>query len=505
MKPTTLFLWLIFILTTTFLAAESDFSITVRSAEISTDSLHLYIKRDWNHLLITDTEHKLLFSMRTDDSSESIVSAGYSNQFNSYYGLVVRKSDNRTRSLICRTDKSSNLLLENLKEFIFQPVIFGKDSNLLAYISNNYTLVVIDIHSNREILRKQFEKPIYNLEAQMKQNSSSLNFQTLGKTGDLNLTIHADSLQNSPPEIIHSSPVAQKPVTPSASSPRNFRKFLCYGDSITSGYINHHPSTRGYVPRFAQLIETHLYSTGTEAIRVGNPGATTHILLRGIERELDRYDAGYLLLHGGTNDRPGHEERALESFTNIKAMAQAAIDRGMIPVLSTLIPRTESDYLPDFREINEFTNRHIRDFAASADLPLADFWNVFISHQDYDSLMSDYAHPSEKGYELMAHTWLRIIPPLTPDKTDIQRSGAKGISISWENEELDIDHWIVDYGYKSGSYNRSVKITGESLHKILNPAFSSPFDMNIFFKITAVDKDGNKSHETVEYSTLQLD
>ncbi len=431
-------------------------------------------------------------------ASEMIVSTGYSNYMKSLYCFKVRFEQNGTKSLISVTPAGEELIAGNLAKLPYNPSYTGNSGRYVAYIDSEFTLTIIDADSNSVIHKIRFDKPVYNLST----NGNTVTFYRLKGFGDEKISFSSDNIGSGNLNFRYGTVI--NTVSESAKNSLaqlNKRRFLCAGDSITRGKIGTVVRIDlGYIPKLHILINDQLYSDEVSMVNYGKNGETTREMLSRFDYILDASEkAAFLLLHMGTNDMPVEGISPMQTFLNIKEMVLKARNRGMLPVISTLIPRKPKDSLTgDFRPFNIETNNLLKAFAVEAGIPIADFWDIFINHPGYDTdpdIMSDHVHPGRDGYQLMANEWIKKIPPLPVTGSAFDKSKPNKIVFNWSgNPEMDIDHYIIKYSRGGDELNRTVQLKVPSTTiNFLNPVFLSPFSFRIKLTIEAVDKDGNKS------------
>ncbi len=201
-------------------------------------------------------------------------------------------------------------------------------------------------------------------------------------------------------------------------------EYSCFGDSITYGYINHERfPEKGYVPRLQILLTQKLGDT--TCFNEGKPSETTTGGLTRIPSVLAAHSSRYVLIMEGTNDVVFNNISMDTTSFNLREMARTCLDYGAFPVLATIIPRRDDVWYNNFyRERINYLNDQIRLIAGDLAIPLVEQFNTFNDYPESDggclSLLSeDLKHPNEKGYQLMAQTWLDgmedfYLPPLNP-------------------------------------------------------------------------------------------
>ena len=190
-------------------------------------------------------------------------------------------------------------------------------------------------------------------------------------------------------------------------------KYIGFGDSITYGYINLEPAPdKGYLPRLEILLDQNFGET--EVINEGWPGEITLNGLGRIESVVTDRLAQYLLLMEGTNDIVFSRISMDTTAFNLEQMVKKCIDFGVFPAIATIIPRKDRKWDNKFfRDRIFYLNEKIRDLALEFPIPMVDQFNLFYYYPEEDggwkSLLSDYNHPTEEGYQLMAEEWFEEI------------------------------------------------------------------------------------------------
>ncbi len=184
-----------------------------------------------------------------------------------------------------------------------------------------------------------------------------------------------------------------------------YHRVAAYGDSITTGVC----VENGYLPfldaRLADYWDT--YST----VQEGEGGTKTKWAAENILDRLEDSNPEFMIIHYGTLDiiDPAHCEPPWDCRTiqNMETILQTVLDRGTIPILSTIIPvDPHGTQAPAQARINE-VNAELINLAEELGVPLVDtnaaFWN-------YDGNMSDLycdpVHPTMTGYDIMIDGFL---------------------------------------------------------------------------------------------------
>ena len=223
-------------------------------------------------------------------------------------------------------------------------------------------------------------------------------------------------------------------------------KYICFGDSITYGYIHYEAAPeKSYPPRLEMLLDQNFGST--EVVNEGWPGEITQNGLGRIENVIRNHMGRYLLLMEGTNDIIFKRISIDTTVFNLKQMVKRCIDFGVFPAIATIIPRNDWKWRNKFfRNRIFYLNEKIRELANNFPIPLVDQFDLFYSYPEekggWESLLSDYNHPSEEGYQLMAEEWFEEIKnfPFPPIHIRVKRTYNEilffrelGNAISWDD------------------------------------------------------------------------
>jgi lysophospholipase L1-like esterase len=214
---------------------------------------------------------------------------------------------------------------------------------------------------------------------------------------------------------------------------RDENAYTAFGDEITYGWIDSGPAVDlGYVPRLETLL-TERFGPSSLA-NEGVPGETTVNGLGRISDVLARNAGRYLLLLEGNNDVILPDLSIDAQTFNIEQMVLRCVGAGVLPVLATIIPRNDVYWAdPFFRERIDDLNTEVRRIALNLKLPFVDMFNTFLDFPEADggwpSLLSDPAHPNERGYEVMARAWIEAVGriPFPPSPVTVSRSTERSL------------------------------------------------------------------------------
>jgi lysophospholipase L1-like esterase len=209
---------------------------------------------------------------------------------------------------------------------------------------------------------------------------------------------------------------------------RDENAYIAFGDEITYGWIDAGPAAElGYVPRLETLL-TERFGLSTVA-NEGVPGETTVNGLGRMSDVLAGSPGRYLLLMEGSNDAVTPDLSLDASAFNLEQMVLKCADAGVLPVLSTIIPRNDAYCRKRIADLND----EIARVALNLKLPFVDMFNTFLDFPAADggwpALLSDPAHPNERGYEVIARAWAEAIGriPFPPVAVTVQRSTERSL------------------------------------------------------------------------------
>ena len=426
----------------------------------------------------------------------------------------------RQYSLAMRGDSFCTLVTDRSDKASYSPLLMAEEGEpeVIVYVEEGGTLATFDPTQRIVIDRETFGKPI-----------SSLKKRTIAGAQHLIVTLYQQGISESfTRRFTRISPRKQslkiierageadtqnsvesdrdEPPTQMSLDPQ---KILCFGDSITYGVMDGvRDKSLGYVPRLEVLANREFFPDGNGAlINEGNPAETISeqegkeadkIAINRYRDVLEKHLSKYLLLHEGTNDTRFYGSDLQMVYDDLEWMVGLALGMGIQPILSTLIPK-DLDYYPSVRALDLERGRKISAFIRSMgeelNLPVVDFWEIFPNHPvGYKNLMSDYVHPNEMGYQLMAEEWLKSLQSLEgpdiPTGIEIFETTPSQITIQWAaNSDIDFSHYILEYGFTMDALDLVATLT-DARYTFYYNIMQSPFRSQVYFRIKAVDKAG---------------
>ncbi|NLW94724.1 MAG: hypothetical protein GXY35_09045 [Chlamydiae bacterium] len=196
------------------------------------------------------------------------------------------------------------------------------------------------------------------------------------------------------------------------------RTVIAFGDSITWGRGSSTDGPRTGYPAFLNGILMYNYpGQQFNVLNKGDPGEQTSDGLNRIDDVLDEYRADCILIMEGTNDI-FHSVASRTIQQNLEKMASKARKRGVLPVLSTVIPTIPyGDRREQYQSTKQFYyGRYVQNLAAKLDLAYADQWAAFADVPNWAKVAMDQAsgnHPNDNGYRYaMAPEWYETLRPV---------------------------------------------------------------------------------------------
>jgi lysophospholipase L1-like esterase len=187
--------------------------------------------------------------------------------------------------------------------------------------------------------------------------------------------------------------------------------YLTFGDSITWGQGSSDGS--GYLSGLAASLRSHWGAA--DLINDGLPGTKSNRGEGRIGGSLARYRTAWVLILYGTNDYNDAECRdALPCYTidALRSMVQQARAAGSLPVLGTIPPVNplyEDKRAADRNDWVKRLNDLVRAMAKQERVPIAEIHGDFLKQSSLPALFTDFLHPNDQGYSVMAQSFFRAI------------------------------------------------------------------------------------------------
>ncbi|MDY0297301.1 MAG: SGNH/GDSL hydrolase family protein [Acidobacteriota bacterium] len=457
-------------------------------------------KMNLKRVEFSDDSGRCVFRAEDHDPGSLALSCGHADDFG-FTAFFVRTDPStglrRLKLMSSRQGSSERIAYPG---DIFSPVLATDHGNVVFAILENFEIIAWELASGRLIWKKTFETPVLFPELIRIHGNEALGFFHF-KNGRY-LRYHFFTGPTLPPDMIFGpDPETAEPEAPIPPSPEpNERIVLAFGDSITYGYVNKAEAPElGYVPRLQALLDADYASI--VVLNAGIPGENTFGAMSRYNQVIPDSRAGYMLFHEGINDTIlSHSFPVSATLFNIRTIMQRALELGVKPVLSTIIPRDPAHWTG--QEPHRTRAENIRDgiigIAGELDLPLIDFWTIFEDYPGADggylSLMSDYVHPGEKGYQLMANHWnqaLLGIPPSAPTGVTTVTATPWKALITWRpNAEFDLGDYLVNHGATEQHLDTQVTVTNPEF-TLLRAPFQAELQRERWIQVFARDRFGN--------------
>ncbi len=290
-----------------------------------------------------------------------------------------------------------------------------------------------------------------------------------------------------------------------------------FGDSITWGTMRldvTNPDDDFYHPEWAylkQLEQIMAKDYGTIAtVNLGVPGNYTRDAIERMSRDFQNVNAYFCLIMFGTNDVTGYTFDLDTTIANLDYIINTLLSNyHMVPIISTVPPQKNNlIYDPHFqvhKEITEELNTSIKAMAIRLGIPCVDTYNAFFNGQSYwEDLLEPYKgnHPNPLGHQIIAELFKEHIlspPPATPAHITSTSDNTYSATVQWDiNQEFDIGSYHIEFGYTPTTLNRYVNTTNAN-YRFIAPAHAAPFGKKLYYRIQALDKDGNSSEFSPTY------
>ncbi len=191
---------------------------------------------------------------------------------------------------------------------------------------------------------------------------------------------------------------------------------IAFGDSITygRGSAANGPST-GYPVILQAILNYNFAPDRFHLINEGLGGESTSSGLARIGSVLDSYRADCILIMEGTDDLFANiSPETIQE--NLKQMALRARERGVFPVLATIMPTIPAMRPVQYQRTRSFYNGgYVQTLSRVYHIPYADQWNAFCSIPHFAEVSMSWStgnHPNDNGYRyVMSPEWYETIAP----------------------------------------------------------------------------------------------
>jgi lysophospholipase L1-like esterase len=205
------------------------------------------------------------------------------------------------------------------------------------------------------------------------------------------------------------------PATLPVGGRNRLNVYLAFGDSITWGQGS--SDGNGYLSLLSSSLRT--YWGKGDLVNDGAPGTKSDKGESRLGASLVTYRAAYVLILYGTNDYNDAECRdAFPCYTidALRSMVRQTQDARALPVLGTIPPVNplyEDKGASDRNAWVKRMNDQVRSVAQQEKVPIADVYGDFMSQSSLSGLFSDFLHPNDEGYRVMAQSFFKALtrPP----------------------------------------------------------------------------------------------
>ncbi|MCP4352039.1 MAG: arylesterase [Desulfobacterales bacterium] len=179
----------------------------------------------------------------------------------------------------------------------------------------------------------------------------------------------------SPPNIRNSNPSGEN--------------IICFGDSLTYG--TGASSGMDYPAQLSKMISKPI-------INAGVPGDTTESALERLEKDVLSKDPRIVLITLGGNDLKNNVPKEI-AFDKLTAIIKLIQSQGTLVIVGGIdIPLRGRRFGDSYKKLCDETEAVL--------IP-----NIFEGIMGKQGLMSDYIHPNDKGYTIMAEKFYKKIKP----------------------------------------------------------------------------------------------
>ncbi len=301
-------------------------------------------------------------------------------------------------------------------------------------------------------------------------------------------------------------------AVPDGEDCRPANTFAAFGDSITFGVMRMknlegevHPEL-AYPERTKEVLAT--FYGPSYPVNLGVPGEQTYEGALRVRSDLAAVNGLYFLLMMGTNDCIHGYFSVDSSMESLAYIMDAAEERGMRVIVSSIPPRKDSfGGVPFVKNNISAFNLATAALAASRSIGYIDTHGAFMATDPpngWKALLEDIGgnHPSPAGHTVIAGLFanrLAAFPPLDPSNViDVSTERPTVRQFRWDPGcESDLACFRVEYGHLPSGLDH---VTVTSSNSIVFPGFPSSI---VYFRVQAVDSGGYRSGYTRIYKTAE--
>jgi lysophospholipase L1-like esterase len=287
-------------------------------------------------------------------------------------------------------------------------------------------------------------------------------------------------------------------------SPDYYNTYVGFGDSITEGQIQ--GVVRPELCFLTQMRDIYLPPVYGAAIPVnlGVGGTQTSQGAERVNSDLDGNPGFYFLLFYGVNDVWRADFSLASSLESIEFMIDAALDRGMRVIVTTLTPRKDYISLYQYYWDNLYAlSAGILELAGDKGVAAIDTLDAFMKTDPPDGWktlletiipgVSKGNHPNETGHSVIAGLFANALaqfPPLAPGGvTVVDPLNTLSRTASWNvNHESDFSHFRVEFGLQPQALSYALDTPASYCTFNL-----FPFLPQVYFRVQTVDKGDRRS------------
>jgi lysophospholipase L1-like esterase len=386
-------------------------------------------------------------------------------------------------------------------EIVFDINLQPKAVIFLANNSDNDDLFLYDLSSQK--ITNMTNTPASEKIFTVTDNNGTLSIKT--ETLDHRYSYLLDK-KNLRPNLVEKLEIERIiPELPKAWDQTSINSIMGYGDSITAGKMRMNDLDGSSHPELAYLAkieETFDADYGeTYTINLGVGGASSYDAVQYMHGYFLNNRAYYCCVLFGTNDVGQGSFSADSSAESLeKVVLTARKTYGMYPIISTVPPqKLYLDGVQFYKDQTIALNQKIIAMAKKNNIAYVDSYQAFFDHSDgWEACLEDIKgnHPSPTGHEVMADLFKPVIlsvPPGAPSNISMVSQSKNAVSLQWsENFEFDFSHCLIRFGFSADQLDRVTQATTNGFIFIDIP-FNASFRKQVYFKIQAVDRDGNAS------------